>query len=71
MYDKRIHSLLAIILSAMLLTACDGGARETTVETPQATESPVQGTQQETTPSPGEGQVQLRVNLAAENEVPA
>lgn len=69
MSAKGIYRLLAIVMSATLLAACNGGDETTTGGSPQATETAGGATPATATPAP-EGEVTLSVELAAESEVP-
>jgi hypothetical protein len=73
MNAKPMQSLLAILASAALLVACNGGDDETPEKSPEARETPAEETPEATTPTASPtptGQPTLRVTLAAENEVP-
>jgi hypothetical protein len=65
--------LLAILASAALLVACNGGEEEEPQESPEARETPAEESPAATTPTAAPtptGQPTFRVTLAAENEVP-
>ncbi|HVL50203.1 MAG TPA: CHRD domain-containing protein [Actinomycetota bacterium] len=64
---KGIYRLVAIVLTATLLTACNAADETTTAVSPQATQTPGDATP--ATPPP-DGEAILNVELAAENEVP-
>jgi len=66
---KGIYRLVAIVLAATLLAACNAADEATTAVSPQATRTA--GVATPVTPPPAaEGEVTLSVELAAENEVP-
>jgi hypothetical protein len=68
-----MKSLLAIVASAALLTACNGGEEEAPEETPEARETPAETTPEAATPTATPAATAppvLRVTLAAQNEVP-
>jgi hypothetical protein len=73
MNAKPMHSLLAIVASAVLLAACNGGEEEAPEESPEARETPAETTPEATTPTAApttSPSAVLRVTLAAQNEVP-
>jgi hypothetical protein len=70
MNARPMKSLLAIVASAVLLAACNGGEEETPEETPEARATPAEETPEATPTAAATAPPVLRVTLAAQNEVP-